>query len=303
MNTEYSSPQLQAHFLELERVLERIEAASTLYQVLALKRSATAENMRDAYRQTWTLLNPSLEKHNHLDPNLQARIKRALDKVANAFSVLTNFGKRVEYDNSLVNRDRVPLPRDPVPLPKNPVPKSPVPLSVDVPEAKEANLDTKIESADFNQRAGSAIDSEVIKIKPSRMHEAIYTKPAEQMPSTERRSFKRSTSRFPARVIGHDRVNGKWDEVAETINMSKGGVALRMKKSVRLGMVLLLTLPLPVKLRCYGYSEPFYRVYGIVCQVRPTPDGKQWIVGLEFLGEFPPAGYREKPWATFKTAL
>lgn len=288
MKSEYSSTQLQAHFLELERVLERVECASTLYQVLALKRSATAENMKSAYRQTVTLLNPSDEKHRHLDPNLQARIKRALNKVANAFSVLTNFGKRVEYDNSLVNREPVLLSVD-------------VPQATAVPQASDANLATKTKPADFKQRAGLATDSEVIKIKPSRMHQAIYTKPAEQMQSAERRGFKRHKSRFPARVMGHDRVNGKWDEVAETIDVSKGGVSLRMNKAVRQGMVLLLILPLPVKLRCHGYSEPFYRVYGIVRQVKPTSDEK-WITGLEFLGASPPAGYLDKPWATFKTA-
>src|SRR5438093_951804 len=134
MNSEYSSPQLQAHFLELERVLERVECASTLYQVLALKRAATTEDMKRAYQQTVTLLNPSDKKHRHLDPGLQARIKRALNKVANAFSVLTNFGKRVEYDNSLVNRDRVPL-------------------SLDVPDATKPKRATKPESADVKQPA------------------------------------------------------------------------------------------------------------------------------------------------------
>jgi hypothetical protein len=83
--------------------------------------------------------------------------------------------------------------------------------------------------------------------------------------------------------------------------MSKGGVTLRMKKALPPGMVLLLMLPLPVKLRCYGYAEPSYRVYAIVHHVSPTPDD-HWVTGLEFLGESPPAGYLEKPWATFKTA-
>jgi hypothetical protein len=67
-------------------------------------------------------------------------------------------------------------------------------------------------------------------------------------------------------------VNGKWDEVAETVNVSKGGVTLRMNKAVREGMVLLLMLPLPVKLRCYGYSDHFYRADSIVRYVNPTLD-------------------------------
>ena len=293
MKSEHDNPQLQAHFLELERVLERVECASTLYQVLALKRSATAENIRSAYRHTVALLNPSDKKHSHLDPNLKARIGRAFNKAGNALSVLTNFGKRIEYDNSLVKRDRVPLSAD--------VPEAPeASLATKTkPAAADVSLASKTKPADFKQRAGLATDSEVINIKPSRMHQAIYTKPAEQMPSAERRRFKRYKLRFPARVVGHDKVNGKWDEVAETVNVSKGGVTLRMNRAVREGMVLLLMLPLPVKLRCHGYSEPFYRVYGIVCYVNPTSD-EQWIIGLEFLGESPPAGYVDKPWATFR---
>ncbi len=298
MNSEYSSPQLEAHLLELERVLQRVECASTLYEVLALKQSATAESMKSAYRQTVTLLNPSDEKHGPVDPKLQTRMKRALNKVANAFSVLTNYGKRVEYDNSLVNR-------------------APVRQSADVPKATKPSPATKTKPADFKRPAGVATDSEVPNIEPSgmhkatdsevtnigrsQMHKAIYTKPAEQTRDTERRRFRRYKSRFPARVTGYDSVNCKWDEVAETVDVSKGGVALRMKKAVRQGMILLLMLPLPVKLRCYGYAEPFYRVYGIVCHVRPTSD-EHWITGLEFLGESPPAGYLDKPWATFETA-
>ena len=281
MNSDYSSTQLQAHVVELERVLERVECASTLYQVLALKQSATAENMKSAYRQTVTLLNPSDEKHRHLDPKLQARMRRAINKVANAFSVLTNYGKRVEYDNSLVNR-------------------APVQRSVAVPKATEPNPATQTKAADVKQPAGLATDSEVTNIGPSQIHKAIYTKPAEQT-GTERRRFKRYKSGLPAHVMGHDRVNGKWDEVAETIDMSKAGVTLRMTNAVREGMVLLLMLPLPVKLRCHGHSEPVYRVFGIVRHVIPTSD-EHWIIGLEFLGESPPAGYIDEPWATFKTS-
>ncbi|MFY9555535.1 MAG: PilZ domain-containing protein [Blastocatellia bacterium] len=289
MNSEDSSRSLQAYFLELERVLERIEHASTLYQVLALKRSATTENMKSAYRQTMTLLNPSVETHRHLNPDFKVRIKRAVNRVSNAFSVLSNFGKRVEYDNSLVSKDAVPLT---VNMPEAPEARLP---------ATEAKLPAKPKSADSKQRTGSATDSEVINIKRSPMHEAIYTKAAELSRSTERRKFKRFKSRFPARVMGYDRVNGKWVEVAETIDMSKGGVALRLNRAVREGMVVLLMLPLPVKLRSHGYSEPFYRVYAIVRQVKPTSD-EHWMIGLEFLSESPPAGYLDKPWSIFRTA-
>jgi hypothetical protein len=100
--------------------------------------------------------------------------------------------------------------------------------------------------------------------------------------------------------MGFDRKNGKWNEMSETIDVSRTGLTLRMKRRVRHGNVLYLTLPMPIKLRSHGYSEPHYSVYALVRRVEPARQGAR-VVGLEFLGEHPPAGFLEKPWALFRT--
>jgi hypothetical protein len=87
---------------------------------------------------------------------------------------------------------------------------------------------------------------------------------------------------------------------APVITLDRTGLTLRIRRRVRYGNVLYLTLPLPPKLRSHGYSAPHYSVYALVRRVEP-PRGGVWVVSLEFLGEHPPAGFLDKPWAVFRT--
>jgi hypothetical protein len=65
-------------------------------------------------------------------------------------------------------------------------------------------------------------------------------------------------------------------------------------------MVLYLTLPLPTKLRSHGFAEQSYNVYALVRTAEPLTEGVR-LVGVEFLGEHPPAGFLAKPWTIFRT--
>jgi hypothetical protein len=102
------------------------------------------------------------------------------------------------------------------------------------------------------------------------------------------------------RATGHDRKGGKWSEIGQTIDVSRTGINLRMRKQIKSGMVLYLTLPLPAKLRSHGYSDSAYNVYAIVRRVDPPVRGERYV-GLEFIGERPPSGFLDTPWAVFKT--
>jgi hypothetical protein len=126
------------------------------------------------------------------------------------------------------------------------------------------------------------------------------TKPASEAKTNDRRRTERMKLSIPVRVTGYDRIGSKWDEMSHTIDVSRFGVAIRLQRRVTPGLVLHLTLPLPTRLRCYSYAEPTYRVYAIVRRVDLSKDSSR-VVGLEFLGQNPPPGYFEKPWATFKT--
>src|SRR5204863_428279 len=81
---------------------------------------------------------------------------------------------------------------------------------------------------------------------------------------------------------------------------SRTGVTLRLRHRVRHGNVLYVSLPLPQRLRSHGMDEPEYRVYALVRRVHPVKDGIR-VTALEFVGEQPPIGYLDKPWATFQT--
>jgi c-di-GMP-binding flagellar brake protein YcgR len=119
---------------------------------------------------------------------------------------------------------------------------------------------------------------------------------------TTRSSNRRRTERFklamPARVTGYDKARHKWEEMTQTINISRTGVRLRLRHRLQHGNVVQLMLPLPVKLRSHGYYDSTYKVYAIVRRVEPVKGGEQ-VIGLEFLSEEPPSGFHDKPWAVF----
>jgi hypothetical protein len=115
-----------------------------------------------------------------------------------------------------------------------------------------------------------------------------------------RRRVPRLNLSIPVHVTGHDRQQGKWREIAKTVNVSRFGLAVEMRARISQGTVVHLSLPLPVKLRNHGYSAASYNVYAIVRRVQ-RPKGEVRVVALELLGERPPAGYLEQPWAIFQT--
>jgi CheY-like chemotaxis protein len=69
---------------------------------------------------------------------------------------------------------------------------------------------------------------------------------------------------------------------------------------VRHRTVVHLTLPLPVELRKGSGLDADYNVYALVRRVDAPQNGRR-IVALEFIGEKPPLGLSEKPWATLRS--
>ena len=127
----------------------------------------------------------------------------------------------------------------------------------------------------------------------------ILVKQAPRTPDANRRRCDRFKLSVPALVAGYGQ-KSKWNEVTRTIDVSRMGVAVQMRRRVRQGAVLHITLPLPTRLRSHGFSDPGYNMYAIVRRVEPVKEGVR-VVGLEFIGQSPPAGFLHKPWATFRT--
>jgi len=277
---------ISAYYLEIEYLLERIEGASTHYQTLGVERSADNEEVILAYQKAVTVLHPSYHKVRAAVPDdMLVRVDKAFKKVSEAFAVLTNSTQRVNYDGQ--NRSPVSYATRPLELPGEP-PKERPDVSQPEPEKKNGSNNKK------------HVIAEALQIAVSREMRPVFTK-ASREASAERRRCERFKLTVPVLVAGYDHTGGKWQEVTKTINVSRIGVALRLTRRVKHGLVVHITLPLPTKLRSHGFSEAGYNMYAIVRRVEPVIDGMR-IVGLEFVGASPPSDYLYKPWSTFRTA-
>jgi PilZ domain len=110
----------------------------------------------------------------------------------------------------------------------------------------------------------------------------------------DRRKQRRVTMKLPVRVQGRDGDGSTWQEMSSCEDASAGGVGLRLEHPVVLGQVLHLSMPLPQRFRQYDYTDPSYRVYALVRNVRPVAGGGV-RVGLLFIGKQPPRGAESRP--------
>lgn len=117
------------------------------------------------------------------------------------------------------------------------------------------------------------------------------------MTNEERRQSARMTLALPVRVIGHDVAGSHWEEMTSVKDVSPNGLCLGLAHAVRRGQVLLLSLPLPKRLRRYDEAESSYRIYGLVRSVSGANGASR--VGVMFLGRHPPRGFDRNPAGLF----
>jgi curved DNA-binding protein CbpA len=274
---------ISAYYLEIEYLLERVEGANTHYQTLGVERSANSEEVISAYQKAVTVLHPSYYKVRAAVPDeMLVRVDKAFNKLSQAFAVLTNVKQRGQYDGQKRNpRSYSTVPLD---LPKLP-PETPAAPS-------------KPRESEASEKKNVGTEAQQINVSPEMR--PVFTKASAQEAAAERRRCERFKLSVPVLIAGYDRSGGKWQEVTKTIDVSRIGVAIRMRKRIKHGLVVHITLPLPTKLRSHGFSEAGYNMYAIVRRVEPLIDGVR-VVGLEFIGATPPTDYLYKPWATFRT--
>lgn len=100
---------------------------------------------------------------------------------------------------------------------------------------------------------------------------------------TDRRRELRHTINLPVKVAGTDSHRGQWSEFAETLNVSSGGMALRLSKKVMMGDILWVEIPLPTRFQKTIEPSAAYNTYACVRYIEMR-EGQQ-IVRLQFLRE------------------
>jgi hypothetical protein len=113
----------------------------------------------------------------------------------------------------------------------------------------------------------------------------------------ERRKTLRQNLAIPVRVQGFLANGTTWEELTTTVDVSAGGACFSLGHEAELGQVLLLSLPLPKRLRQYDLNDVSYRVYSLVRGVRRRADLPR--IGVMFFGKNPPREFHERPSARF----
>jgi hypothetical protein len=114
----------------------------------------------------------------------------------------------------------------------------------------------------------------------------------------ENRRIQRISLPLPIRVEVHVDPKVSWYEVTRLNDVSAFGAGFILKRPLKRGRLVQLTLPMPRQLRSFDYSEPQYRVWALVrrCIVISSP-GKndEYSIGTAFVGKNPPTDFLQHP--------
>lgn len=112
------------------------------------------------------------------------------------------------------------------------------------------------------------------------------------------RRIQRFTLALPVRVEARINEHKVWNEITRLTDVSAFGAGFNLHRPVKRGRLLQLTIPMPRKMRCYDFTEPQYRVWGLVrsCITKENSGNEEnHSVGVAFIGKRPPQSYHDDP--------
>lgn len=115
----------------------------------------------------------------------------------------------------------------------------------------------------------------------TRRYQARTSEEVARRLKADRRGELRHTIPLPVRVIGGNEREGQWSELVETLNISAGGVALKLSRKVLIGDILFLHISLPERFQTDSEPSPTKSVYARVRCVELH--GLQQIVRLQYM--------------------
>ncbi len=114
----------------------------------------------------------------------------------------------------------------------------------------------------------------------------------------EHRRIQRISLPLPARVEVKIDQTVSWNEITRLSDVSSFGAGFVLKRPVKRGRLLLMTIPMPRQLRSFDFSEPQYRVWAAVrrcISVGRDQKNPEYSVGVAFIGKSPPSNYVLNP--------
>lgn len=297
---EGSSADTSEYHLRLNRLLNQIETATTHYEMFGLDQTATYERVLQAYQDAFTILYPSYKLRIGTNEKLVEKMDAAFTKLSWAFSILANFRKRADYHTYVLANAKPAQAAATATSPR----QTPTSTLQTISEARKTTgthaAISQALSSDQPANARRSSSKEIpLQVNQTSGTKTVYSEFSGSVKDDNRRRSQRFKLNIPARVAGFDRSGNKWHEMTQSVDVSRTGVTLHLRKRVRQNTVLYVTLPLPTKLRTHGFADVSFNTYALVRRVEPPQKGDR-IVALEFIGEHPPTGFLDKPWATFR---
>lgn len=121
----------------------------------------------------------------------------------------------------------------------------------------------------------------------------------------ESRRIQRIGLTLPVKVEGKDSRAEGWEEITRLKDISAFGAGFTLKRPVKRGRLVLLTLPMPRKMRCYDYLESQYRIWAIVrrcLKMEGRAEAGKYFIGVAFIGRVPPKSYIDDPSIIYEIA-
>lgn len=114
----------------------------------------------------------------------------------------------------------------------------------------------------------------------------------------ENRRIQRISLPLPVRIELRIDAENSLNEITRLSDVSAFGAGFVLKKPVKRGRLILLTIPMPRQLRSYDFGENQYCIWGLVrrcISVGRSVDKPEYSVGVGFIGKEPPDSYIANP--------
>jgi hypothetical protein len=114
----------------------------------------------------------------------------------------------------------------------------------------------------------------------------------------DERRIQRVSLTLPVRIESKVNRAFAWDEVTRLNDVSAFGAGFNLRRPLKRGRLVQMTIPLPRQLRCYDYMEPQYKIWALVRRCIPlnkTQDKESYAIGVAFIGKNPPTSFMSDP--------